>query len=145
MPPVTRPPATAWQTQVLDKHNEVRAKHCAPAMTWDEEIAKAAQAWSDMCVFEHDSNNSNGENMARGSEDPVGMWYAEIANYDFAAPGFAAQTGHFTQVVWRGSTKLGCGRTMCPMGVTYVCRYAAAGNFTGQYEQNVLPVTATCP
>ena len=144
-PPVTTPPATDWQTQVLSKHNELRAKHCAPAMTWDEEVAKTAQAWSDTCVFEHDTNNPNGENMARGSEQPADMWYSEVADYNFAAPGFSSKTGHFTQLVWRASTKLGCGRTMCPQGVTYVCRYAPGGNVTGQYEQNVLPSTTTCP
>lgn len=148
-PPVTTPPTTPpaqdWKANVLNKHNELRAPHCAPAMTWDEEVAKTAQAWADRCVFDHDTASGFGENLAGGSEQPTEMWYEEIKDYNFAAPGFSQATGHFTQVVWRNSTKLGCGRAMCGFGVYYVCRYSPGGNVTGGYEQNVLPAGATCP
>ena len=38
-------------------------------------------------------------------------WYNELFDpgYDFDQPGFSKGTGHFTQVVWNGSTKLGMG------------------------------------
>ena len=38
-------------------------------------------------------------------------WYNELFDpgYDFDEPGFSKGTGHFTQVVWNGSTKLGMG------------------------------------
>jgi uncharacterized protein YkwD len=130
---------------VLTKHNELRAQHCAPALTWDDEVAKSAQEWADRCVFDHDTTTSFGENLAGGSEQPTEMWYDEVKLYDFAAPGFSQATGHFTQVVWRASTKLGCGRADCGFGVYFVCRYAPRGNVTGGYEQNVLPASATCP
>lgn len=140
--PPTMPPAQDWKMSVLNKHNELRAQHCAPAMTWDDEVAKGAQEWADGCVFEH---ATTGENLAAGSEQPTEMWYAEVRDYDFAAPGFSQATGHFTQVVWRGSTKLGCGRAACGFGVYFVCRYSPGGNVTGGYEENVLPAGATCP
>lgn len=146
-PPQT-PPAGDWQTNLLNKHNEYRAQHCAPAMTWDDQVAQTAQAWADMCVFQHDGNSPYGENLASGTAgtfDPVALWYNEIAAYNFAAPGFSAETGHFTQVVWRGTTKLGCGRAVCPNFEYYVCRYEPAGNVAGQFEQNVLPAGAACP
>jgi uncharacterized protein YkwD len=141
-------PATDdWKMTVLNKHNEFRAKHCAPAMTWDDGIAAAAQTYADACNFDHDPNNNLGENIASGSEQPTEMWYSEVSKYDFAMPGFSSDTGHFTQVVWRGSTSLGCGRAQCDFGVFYVCRYSPAGNDTGdgQFQQNVLPASDACP
>ncbi len=44
--------------------------------------------------------------------------------------------GHYTQVVWRGSTQLGCGVASCKnRGATediWICNYAPAGNFIGR-------------
>merc|ERR1712113_687437 len=72
----------------------------------------------------------------------VDMWYDEIKDYDFGSPGFDMKTGHFTQVVWKGTTKLGCGYTE-----GYVaCRYCdTAGNITneGMFKANVLPEAGT--
>ena len=49
--------------------------------------------------------------------------------------------GHFTQVVWNGSTKLGVGYahgTSRGMKCTWaVGRYAPPGNYGGQYVKNV--------
>ena len=60
------------------------------------------------------------------------MWYEEISNpgYNFNDPGFSNGTGHFTQVVWKGSTKLGCGIA----GMYVCCRYSPPGNYMGQFE-----------
>ena len=38
------------------------------------------------------------------------LWYNEINSYDFGSPGYSESTGHFTQVVWKASTKLGIGK-----------------------------------
>jgi uncharacterized protein YkwD len=139
-----QPYAAGWQSDVLNAHNEFRADHCAPALTWADDLASSAQAWADACVFAHDSGRGFGENLAGGSERPTELWYAESVDYKFTAPGFSSSTGHFTQVVWRASTKLGCGRAQCSFGVYYVCRYFPAGNVLGQFEQNVLPANSAC-
>lgn len=40
--------------------------------------------------------------------DAVCSWYAEIRDYRFQSTGsFSPKTGHFTQVVWKGSRRLG--------------------------------------
>ena len=43
--------------------------------------------------------------------------------------------GHYTQVVWRASTQIGCGVTTCGTGFNaqteVICNYAPAGNFVG--------------
>jgi hypothetical protein len=39
----------------------------------------------------------------------VKAWYDEVKNYNFKKPGFTMDTGHFTQLVWKSSTRLGLG------------------------------------
>jgi hypothetical protein len=69
----------------------------------------------------------------------VQMWYDEIAQYRFPDGGFSMKTGHFTQVVWRGSRRVGCGHSQCKGMDILVCEYDPAGNWEGQYRDNVLP------
>lgn len=100
----------------------------------------------------HSDANGYGENLAwmggsgvdkimRTTPEATKMWYSEIDNpgYDFENPGFTYGTGHFTQVVWKGSTKLGCGVA----GGYVCCRYTPAGNISnpGYFEDNVFPPT----
>jgi uncharacterized protein YkwD len=135
---------------MVDAHNRVRAKHCAGPLTWSPKLAQVAQRWASSlrdkgCAFGH-SNGSYGENLAAGSTgllDPeavVKMWYDELAQYKFPNGGFAMQTGHFTQVVWRQTTQVGCGRSQCKGMDIWVCEYDPPGNWEGQYRENVLPL-----
>jgi len=58
--------------------------------------------------------------------------------------------GHFSQLVWKSVTQIGCAATFCGRGNTnpgnklawgwmYVCEYAPKGNIGGGYLDNVLP------
>lgn len=49
---------------VLDLHNQYRARHGAPALTWSSSIASTAQSYSRGCVMQH-SHNQYGENLAK--------------------------------------------------------------------------------
>lgn len=137
--------AAAW----VDAHNRYRARHCAGALTWSARLADVAQHWANAlrdrgCMFGH-SGGTYGENLAAGTSgtlDPgsvVKMWYDEIAEYHFPDGGFSMKTGHFTQVVWRGTREVGCGRTQCKGMDIFVCEYSPAGNWEGQYRENVRP------
>lgn len=67
-------------------------------------------------------------------------WYDEIKDYDWENPGFSMDTGHFTQVVWKGTTKVGFGYAQSQSGDEYVvAEYDPPGNYEGEYEDNVLP------
>jgi hypothetical protein len=70
-------------------------------------------------------------------------WYDEIESYDFSSPGFAMSTGHFTQVVWKGSEKLGVGFAITRDGnsIYVVAQYSPQGNYMGQFGRNVLPAS----
>jgi hypothetical protein len=41
-------------------------------------------------------------------------WHDEELEYDYADPKFDKKTGHFTQLVWRDSSRIGCAMAHCP-------------------------------
>lgn len=84
-----------------------------------------------------------GENVASGHPSPeaaITAWVNERQVYSYQNPAFSSATGHFTQVVWKGTKEVGCGWKICPGGKTLmVCNYKNPGNYQGQFEWNVLP------
>lgn len=95
--------------------------------------------------MQHRSNSNFGENIYWSSgatingRKPVQAWYDEIKDYNFSNGTFNSNTGHFTQVVWKGSEKIGVG--ICEMNnqCFIVANYDPPGNFQGEYGKNVLP------
>lgn len=132
---------TAEQQALLDAHNAYRAKHCVPALTWSDQAAAAAAQWASGCQqdsqgrFVHESQDVYGENLAWGAglsgHAAVDLWYNEINNYNFAAPVYTdnPQVGHFTQLVWRTTTQVGCAMKVCNGQNFWVCRYLPPGNW----------------
>ncbi|CAE7119688.1 unnamed protein product [Rhizoctonia solani] len=136
--------AVAQQQQYLDAHNNERAKHGAVALVWDDSLSASAQAWANQCKFEH---SQAGQNLAAGTGNPsaataVGWWNDESKDYNPNNP----QYSHWTQVVWKSTTRLGCAMSQCAPGTIFdasyvanyfVCHYNPAGNVIGQFAQNV--------
>jgi uncharacterized protein YkwD len=156
-PPPRRPPPPpprggslpAVSQALLDAHNRHRAQHCAAPLAWSPQLAQVAQRWANTlrdrgCQFGH-SGGSYGENLAAGTtgtldaEAVAGMWYEEVRDYKFPNGGFSMSTGHFTQLVWRATTKLGCAMSQCNGNDIWVCEYDPAGNVQGEYRDNVKP------
>ncbi|XP_063045309.1 Golgi-associated plant pathogenesis-related protein 1-like [Engraulis encrasicolus] len=149
----------SFKAEFLRTHNELRAKHGAPPLTLTNELNKSAQEWADYLeninknntrmTLKH-SDSKNGENLYYYSssraysltgKEAVQSWYNEIKDYDFSDPGFAGNTGHFTQVVWKSTTELGVGVSKVGNATFVVGQYNPAGNFMneGYFEKNVLP------
>jgi len=144
---------TAFKDAILKRHNELRADHSAPAMSWDEGTEKFAQKWCDHLAatnkFEHSKSSDGrigmGENLYKGGKGPgaelgtgvVNSFYSEEPKYDYEKNEFQYEAGHFSQVVWVKSTGLGC--AYATNKSTWVCcNYKPAGN-SGGYKENVLP------
>lgn len=154
-----------FRTASLSKHNSYRAIHRSPSMAISSSINNTAQSWAQYLatngLFQHSTpsqRNNAGENLyvyytTATSVDPATLanlaiksWYDEVSAYNYNNPGFSSATGHFTQVVWKGSTQLGCGAaqgTKTMNGTKFnafyvVCNYAPAGNVQGQFPANVL-------
>lgn len=133
----------------MQESNEYRKAHGAPPLQLDSELANKAQRYAaniaSLGKLVHDPKNrqeGTGENLAYGST-PIGhlgvkWWYDEIKDYNFNNPGFSSKTGHFTQLVWKASTKAGFGVEEKNGALYVVCKYTPAGNMQGSFPQNVL-------
>jgi len=90
--------------------------HGVPLMTWDTKIASLAQSWANRGKMAHGGMDGYpggrlGQNLAMGASSvtSVKMWYDEIKlTSGGRVQAFSSGTGHYTQVVWKTSTKLGC-------------------------------------
>lgn len=73
--------------------------------------------------------------------EPVQSWYNENEHYNYDQGGFSLETGHFTQLVWQGSRKLGVGIAFNHdhKQVFVVAQYTPPGNYEGEYQNNVSP------
>uniref|UniRef100_A0A8D1NSR7 SCP domain-containing protein n=1 Tax=Sus scrofa TaxID=9823 RepID=A0A8D1NSR7_PIG len=138
--------------------------------TWDPELAKIARSWASSCQFAHNKQlkppyrlhpnfTSLGENLWTGSlsifsvTSAVTDWYNEVEYYDFKTQRCARVCGHYTQVVWAESYKVGCAVQFCPRvagfdtlrnGAHFICNYGPAGNFpTWPYKKG--STCSACP
>ncbi|KAJ4366857.1 hypothetical protein N0V83_007385 [Neocucurbitaria cava] len=138
-----------FRDSILNVTNTYRKQHNATSLEWNETLADFAKDWSDDCKFEH-SGGPYGENLASGypnASASVIAWGEERKEYDFRDGEFSTATGHFTQLVWKNTTQVGCSRTECNAGQTgghgdapgwyVVCEYALAGNVIGAFVENV--------
>ncbi|KAG0222428.1 CAP domain-containing protein [Mortierella sp. GBAus27b] len=141
------------QQTILDTHNQYRALHNATALTWDPKLADAGALAIQACQFKH-SGGKYGENLAAGHKDfatAIKAWYDEEKKYDYNQPGFSGDTGHFTQVVWKGTKSVGCAKKFCAESNwnIYVCEYDPPGNMVDDgnksFRQNVLPKSSGSP
>lgn len=143
-----------FKDQCLKWHNMYREKHQVDPVTWDDTLTSGAQSWADYLaqnnLFKHASGLQVGENLyLSGSPSPeepctsaTQAFYGEVKDYDFNKPGFSMETGHFTQVVWKDSKKIGAAQQIRGDGrLVVVIRYSPAGNFNtdGAFAANVLP------
>ncbi|XP_010530683.1 PREDICTED: pathogenesis-related protein 1-like [Tarenaya hassleriana] len=127
----------------VDAHNRARAAVGVGPIRWDETVAAYARDYANRrrgdCRLVH-SSGPYGENIAWSSGDMSGvsavqMWVNEKADYNYNTNTCRAGKvcGHYTQVVWRKSVRLGCAKVRCNNGGTFItCNYDPPGNFNGE-------------
>lgn len=144
----------AFARAILKHHNEYRRRHNVPELVLDTVLNGVAQSWASNLgrsdKFGHNPSTKYGENVycmwssnrnaTPNPRDVCRSWYDEIRDFSFGieARGRTATTGHFTQIVWKSSRKLGVGLSKTRTGkVVVVCNYDPSGNIAGQYNANV--------
>ncbi|GMI97876.1 hypothetical protein HRI_003456900 [Hibiscus trionum] len=143
-PPLADPKDGEATKDILKVHNKVRAEVGVPPLVWNETLAEYAQSYanerSEDCNMEH-STGPYGENLVVSSEDPsivdaVKFWATEKADYD---PGSGTciggdhDCGHYTQVVARRTTSVGCAKVKCKNESYFIiCSYHPFGNMEGE-------------
>ncbi len=144
---------------IVATHNKWRAQVGVGELSYSPELEVSAQAWADHlkktnhCQMRHSVPEGRyGENLywasavtwsdgrrelqQVSSAKPVDSWGSEIDDYNYAdnscKPG--KMCGHYTQMVWRTSTKVGCAMAVCEdsQEQVWVCQYQPAGNWVGK-------------
>ncbi|XP_057555365.1 cysteine-rich secretory protein 3-like [Hippopotamus amphibius kiboko] len=143
------------QSEIVNKHNDLRRRVSPPAsnmlkMQWDSKAAANAQNWANKCLLKHSKPEDRtvgtrrcGENLFMSSHplpwsDATQSWYDEVRDFTFAVGPNSPQAvvGHYTQLVWYSSYRIGCAVAYCPnqpnLKYFYVCQYCPAGNIVGR-------------
>jgi pathogenesis-related protein 1 len=145
---------------VIAAHNKWRAEvGLTEPLRYSPALAQSAQAWADHlkqtnhCRMKHSKPDGRyGENLywasavewSDGRRDlqkvsstkVVDSWGSERADYDYhtnhCTPG--KMCGHYTQMVWRTTTVVGCAMAVCEdtQEQVWACQYQPAGNWLGQ-------------
>ena len=142
----------AFERELLDLHNEERARVGAAPLAWDAELAAGAEDYARRLA----SRGRGLIHSARSDRDGQGenLWMGTAGFYPTAAmfdnwaqerrffrrgvfPNVARgvgwqQVGHYTQIVWAATDRVGCGLHRARGWDYLVCRYSPAGNIIGQ-------------
>lgn len=153
-----------YQAAVLYHHNAARANHDAAPLTWDADCEANARIAARKCTFAHyiPDNVREGQNLFTVSGDAFNVtagittsWYQ--GELEPMLPWFGQNdipdevfhsVGHLTQLLWKGTTKVGCvsldcggsmivGGASSNMNKYTVCNYSPPGNIGGKYAANV--------
>jgi len=150
---------------VLSFHNTKRATHHAGALSLYAGLNSSAQTHAESMASQDKlvvqpytvdgqsvgqnigaSYGTNPSTTASSAKarclDLAQLWYDECSHYDYAngcsnSPYYPI--GHFTQVVWKASTKVGVGVAISSQGKLYIAtHYLVHGNLVGTFTSNVL-------
>ncbi|KAK1558783.1 hypothetical protein Q3G72_006530 [Acer saccharum] len=134
--------------QFLYNHNLVRATKWELPLMWDFQLEKYARWWASQrkqdCKLQHSFPENDfklGENIYWGSgstwtaSDAVSAWAGEEKYYTYATNSCeeGRVCGHYTQIVWKNTRRIGCARVVCDDGDVFMtCNYDPVGNYIGQ-------------
>jgi hypothetical protein len=138
-------PASAM-AQILAVHNRERQAVGVPPLRWDDGMAASAlQCAQRLAASRQFRHCRSGENLWMG---PAGrftptqmaeLWAKERREFqpgtfpEVSRSGNWQAVGHYTQMVWRTTTTLGCATASGADGLTrLVCHYAPPGNIIGR-------------
>ncbi|XP_021206855.1 cysteine-rich venom protein ENH1 [Bombyx mori] len=136
-------------------------------MSWHPKAARQAQRYAEQCVYlTHNDIKENtvpslgtcGQNLFVAAQKTpwffaIKTWFVENENFTYGDPNVnLTAVGHYTQMVWATSYKVGCGLAHCSGGpwghfYNYVCHYCPGGNILtiAQYPYKTGEKCSDCP
>ncbi len=143
---------------LVTAHNKWRAKVGVPRLSWSNRLAKSSKSWANTlqgrCIMQHSYGQPYGENIFHASpltqtdrsgrtknliqqivsKNVVDAWGEEEKWYNYHTNTcHGEECGHYTQVVWKDTKKVGCAMTLCKDNAQiWVCQYESPGNVRGQ-------------
>ena len=143
--------AQALSGELLAGHNVARRQVGVRALSWDPALAQGAQAYANelarLNLLRHSPRAGRrgiGENLWMGTRDyfrpslMVSHWASERSMFRAATfpavstTGNWADVGHYTQIIWPGTQRVGCAVGKSARSDVLVCRYWPSGNVDGQ-------------
>lgn len=128
--------------EILAAHNTLRARFKLPPLVWSDELARYAQEWANHLIqtgrLVHRPNPIHGENLflIHGADiSPavvVAAWASEARNYNYQTNSCQGRCGHYTQLIWRDTKRVGCGAAAKDDTQVWVCNYDPPGNIAGE-------------
>lgn len=130
----------AFAQEMLTAHNTVRQKTGVPPLKWSNKLAARAEEWARTLATTGASKMQGIPGQNIGYTAPAGAvkgaavvaaWAAEVTNYDHeknACIDPKLRCNHYTQVVWRDSSSVGCATARDARRDIWVCDYDPPGN-----------------
>jgi uncharacterized protein YkwD len=150
--PDTEAATETLQQRWLKAHNVERARMGVVPLRWDDRLARHAQRWADHLAatqsFDHapnDATDDQGENLWMGTkraysaEEMVAAWVNEKRWFksntfpNVSQTGNWKDVGHYVQLVWYNTTRVGCAVAEGGGDEYLVCRYDPPGNWEGEH------------
>ena len=131
--------------ELLAAHNAYRTSLGLPPLRWSDALAASAQNWAEHLAetgqLEHSGSGQNLAMAAAGTKSLtqlVDLWGSEQANFtdgyfpDISTTGNWMDAGHYSQIVWKDTTEVGCGFAENDGNDVLVCDYDPPGNVMGE-------------
>ena len=137
--------------RLLAAHNLHRSAAGVPLLRWDDQLVAGARTYAaqmastgQLAHSPRQSRVGQGENLwmgTAGSYTPEAMvqsWANERRYFragifpNVSSTGNWADVAHYTQMIWRSTTRIGCAVQRSGRWDYMVCRYSPAGNRDGQ-------------
>ena len=139
-------PTDEEKAVILERHNYWRSDvGISSKLEWSNEMQTQAADWAvqlkeDNCGCKHRPNNKFGENLFKGTTGAysaayvIDAWASEKADYNYGKNKCRSgkMCGHYTQIVWESTTKVGCAKITCDGMDIWVCNYDPPGNWVGE-------------
>lgn len=139
------------RSAMMQGHNEARRRYGVAPLVWDDALARDAAIYAQRMArsgrFEHDRQAGRrprqGENLFMGTRgaysyaDMIGLLVDERRYFrpgrfpNVSRTGSVWHVGHYTQIIWPTSQRVGCATASSRSNDYLVCRYQPAGNIYG--------------